>query len=111
MPFWDKAAKAAKDAADRATFEANKLVRVQRKQGTLNDLRAKKQTRMGDLGQMALTLYHNGALTDPSIAALAQEVSDLEAQINAQQMKVDSIKAEQNMPAADVASAPPPAYT
>ncbi len=111
MPFWDKAAKTAKDAADKATFEGNKLVRIQREQGALNDLRAKAQARLGDLGHLALSLYQNGTLMDPSVAALAQDVAGLEAQVNAQQAKIEGIKAEQFGAAQGAAYAPPASYS
>ena len=111
MPFWDRAAKTAKDAADKAAFEGNKLVHIQREQGALNDLRGKAQARLCDLGRLALSLYQNGTLTDPSAAALAQEVADLEAQVNAQQAKIEGIKAEQYGSAPVAAYAPPASYS
>ena len=111
MPFWDKAAKTAKDAAEKATFEGNKLVRIQREQGALNDLRGKAQARLGDLGRLALSLYQNGTLTDPSVAALAQEVADLEAQVNAQQAKIEGIKADQYGSAPGATYVPPASYS
>src|SRR5512142_589544 len=98
MPWWDKAISAGKEAAEKAAFEANKLVRVQNEERALSDLRGKAQSKLADLGQIALSLYRSGTVTDPAFAAAAQEIAALEAQVADQQAKVEAMRAEQYQP-------------
>lgn len=91
MPFW----KSVQEGAQKAAFEAEKLVRIRREEGALADLRGKMSTKTAELGQVALSLYRSGTLSDPSVATLAEEIAGLEAQAQQQQEKIEAVKAEQ----------------
>jgi hypothetical protein len=109
MPWWDKGLKSVKDGAEKVSFEAQKLVRVQREEAVVSDLNSKIQTKTMEIGQLALQLQRSGALADPAVAALAEEISAMEAQVQQQQEKVSAIKAEQWQATEEpVAAAVPP---
>jgi sRNA-binding protein len=109
MPWWDKGLKSVKDGAEKVSFEAQKLVRVQREEAVVTDLNNKIQGKTMDVGRLALQLQRTGALNEPAVAALAQEISAMEAQIQAQQEKIVAIKAEQWQPGEEAAPAATPA--
>ena len=120
MPWWDKAKTAVQGAAEKASFETNKLMRVQTEERALNELRGKGQARLVDLGKAALELYRAGTLTDPAVAGIAQDILLLEQQVGEQQAKVEAVRAEQFQPSVEAAPAAPaapppmssaPAYT
>ncbi len=116
MPWFDKALKSVQGTAEKAAFEADKLVRVRREEGALNEAQAKVQGKLAELGQAALALYRDGALTDPAVAGLAEEIVSLENQVKQQQDKLEAVRNEQYgvatgqaapAPAAPVAAQPP----
>lgn len=95
MAWFEKALKSVQSTAEKAAFEADKLVRVKREEGALADMQRKVQARLADLGQAALALYHAGSLTDPGVAALAQELAGLEEQVQQQKGKLAAVRSEQ----------------
>jgi membrane protease subunit (stomatin/prohibitin family) len=112
MPWFDKALKSVQDTAGKAAFEADKLVRANRETSVLSELQHKAQGKLVDLGQAALALYRSGALTDPTVAGLAAELAELEAQVEQQKGAIEAIRNEQYQPAGQttpVAAAPAPA--
>lgn len=115
MPWFDRALKSVQGTAEKAAFEADKLVRVHREEGALGELQTKAQAKLAELGQAALALYRSGAVSDPGFAALAKEIDDLEAQVKEQQDKVEAVKNEQyqgaGQPAAPVAAQAPAVAT
>lgn len=108
MAWFDKALKSVQSTAEKAAFEADKLVRVKREESALADIQRAMQTRLADLGQAALALYHAGSLADPSVAALAQEIAGLEEQVQQQKEKLEAVRGEQYQPGGQPA-APAPA--
>ena len=111
MAWFDKALKTVQGTAEKAAFEADKLVRVKREESTLADMQRKVQGKLVDLGQAALALYRSGALTDPAVSGLAQELADLEGQVDQQKEKLEAIRLEQyqagGQAAAEVEAAAP----
>ena len=111
MPWFDKALKSVQTTAEKTAFEADKLVRVKREEGALNEAEKRVQAKLIDLGQAALALLRNGVLSHPSLAALVSEISSLEAQVQQQREKLEAIRSEQYQPAGQAAIpvAPEPA--
>lgn len=103
MAWLDKALKSVQSTAEKTAFEADKLVRTKREEGMLSDIQKKVQIKLVDLGQAALELYRSGALADPTVAALAQELAGIEEQVQQQREKVEAIRNEQYSPAGPVA--------
>jgi hypothetical protein len=98
MPWWDKALKSVSDGTQKATFEAEKLVRVHREESALNDIQRGIQTKLTELGQIALQLHRAGAAVDPAMAGLFQEITALEDQAQQQATRLEEAKASQWQP-------------
>ncbi len=96
MAWFDKALKSVQSTAEKAAFEADKLVRVKREEGALANMQRKVQAKLAGLGQAALALYQAGSLADPTVAALAQELADLEAQVQQQKERLETVRNEQH---------------
>ncbi len=113
MPWFDRALKSVQGTAEKAAFEADKMVRVHREESALSEIQNRTNAKLAELGKAALALYRSGALTDPSVGGLAGEIADLEAQVEQQQAKVDSVRNEQyqagGQPPAPVAAQAPAA--
>ncbi len=98
MAWFDKALKSVQDTAGKAAFEADKLVRANREASVLSEMQQKVQGKLVDLGEAALALHKAGALADPTVAALAAELAELQGQIELQKEKVEAIRSEQHQP-------------
>ena len=108
MAWFDKAMKSVQTTAGKTAFEADKLVRTKREEGVLSDAQKRVQAKLAELGQAALALYRSGTLSDPSVAALADEIVSLEAQVQQQREKLEAIHNEQYQPAGQPAAAAEP---
>ena len=103
MAWFDKAMKSVQTTAGKTAFEADKMVRTKREEGALSDAQKRVQAKLAELGQAALALYRSGTLSDPSVTALADEITGLEAQVQQQKEKLEAIRDEQYQPAAAAA--------
>jgi hypothetical protein len=107
MAWWEKGLKSVREQTEKVAFEADKMMRIRREEGTAGEIKAQLQAKLVDLGQAALALYHGGALNDPSIAGVAAEIAAMEIKVQEQGAKIEAIKAEQyQAPAGEPASAP-----
>jgi type IV secretory pathway VirB10-like protein len=111
-----------KSGADKAAFEADRLVRVNQAQSALKNLQREMETEVEALGKQALALYDAGALTQSELLALMPQIEAKRQQIADQEAEVERIRqdkpAEASTPAPDrpaagapapYAAAPPPA--
>jgi biotin carboxyl carrier protein len=57
------------------------------------------QSKVAELGQATLSLYRGGVLSDPTVAALTEEITALEAQVQQQKDKLEAVRNEQYQPA------------
>jgi hypothetical protein len=113
MAWWEKGLKSVREQTEKVAFEADKMMRIRREEGTAGEDKAQLQSKLVDLGQAALALYRNGSLNDPSIAGVATEIATMEVKIQEQEAKIEAIKAEQYQPPAGEPAAavpPPPAF-
>ena len=107
MAWWEKGLKSVREQTEKVAFEADKMMRIRREEGTAGEIKAQLQAKLVDLGQAALALYRGGALDDPSIAGVAAEIAAMEIKVQEQGAKIEAIKAEQyQAPAGEPASAP-----
>lgn len=81
--------------ADRAAFEAERLVRVQREQSKLSNLSAEKRDRLVEIGERVWELFQAQQVTDARLLALCGQVQGLNTQIADQERTVERIKEEQ----------------
>jgi hypothetical protein len=114
-----------KSGADKAAFEADRLVRVNQAQSALRNLQRELETEMEALGKQALALYDAGTLTQSELLALMPQIEAKRQQIADQEAEVERIRqekpAEAGAPAPDrpapgapapyAAATPPPPPT
>lgn len=107
MPgFFDKI----KSGVDKAAFEAERLQRVNQAQGALSKLKGELTTQVSAIGARVVDLYDGGALTQPELLELCQQVDVLRQQVAEQQEEVERIrqeKAPETVAAAPVPTAAP----
>jgi hypothetical protein len=114
MGFLDSLSKTLTAGVDRAKFEADKFQRTSRINGEISNIKSQIDTNVRQLGERALELYQQGAITAPEIASLAQIIAQLrdqqtqkEAELNeVQNETIEAWQASQPQP-----SATPPAQS
>jgi hypothetical protein len=91
MPsFLDKV----KTGAERATFEADRLRRLNQAKSALRALEGDLEQQVGALGQQVLALYSAGRLTQPELVASCASIDTLRQKIEAQAAEVERIQQE-----------------
>lgn len=100
--------------AGKLAFEADKLVRIKREEGALNDVQGQITAQCTELGKAVLGLFRSGAVSHPQIAAFAEQVAQLEARAAQIQQNIAAIRAEEyveaSVPEGYAAPAAAPAY-
>ena len=84
-----------KGQAERVAFEADKRVRINREESDIKNARKEIEARHLELAQAALALHNAGALDEPRIASLAQQIAALEVTILEHEQLIATIRAEQ----------------
>lgn len=107
-----------KSGADKAAFEADRLVRVNQAQSALRSIQRELEAEVTALGEQALALYDAGTLTQPELLAHATKIDDVRQRIADQEAEVERIRQEkpqeaapaheEEVPAAAAAPEPPP---
>jgi RNA polymerase subunit RPABC4/transcription elongation factor Spt4 len=97
-----------KSGADKAAFEADRLRRQTQAQSALSKLKNDVNTQTAALGQKALALYDAGALAQPELLAVCQQMDALRQRIAVQEAEVERIRQEKPMDAPAPAEAPAP---
>jgi len=92
--------------AEKMAFEAEKMVRIKKEEAAMDEVRKQLQSKQLGLGEVALGLFRSGALADPQVAALAEEIAGLEAKIAEHEARIAAIRAEQPKGAEDEAGQP-----
>ena len=94
--------------ADKAAFEADKLIRIRREQAVIDQLRRDIKTQLDMLGQTALTVYRRGEVNHPELVAIGQQLDALDEQIRQRERAIEQIRAEQLAAASAQPSQPCP---
>jgi hypothetical protein len=106
MPgFFDKI----KSGAESARFEAEKALRLQQAQSALSKLERDLEMQQAAIGKEVVALYDAGALSQPELATLCQQLDSLRQQITQQQAQVEHIRLEKAPVEGATAPAPAPA--
>ena len=97
---------------DRASFEADKLMRYNRVRGEAVRVQTQSQEQVHELGERALALYAAGTLHNSELTDLAREITDLRERARQKEAEAAAIQGEvwiePPMPPA-MPGAPPPA--
>jgi len=80
--------------ADQAALEADKLIRIRREQGAIDQLRRDIKMQLDALGQAALTAYHAGQIAHPQLMSICRQVDALNEQIGQREVRIEQIRAE-----------------
>ncbi len=103
--FLESAKNLVNSTVSRTSWEAQKQLRIHSKQKEMDKLVEQRQQLMEELGQVAMTLYQQGALTDAQLSRLCASVLELDHDLRTREQQFQDIKAE-NYPADQFAPAP-----
>ena len=95
-----------KSGADKAAFEADRLVRINQAQSALKAMQRELEAEVAALGQQALALYDAGTLTQSELLALGPKIDDVRQRIAAQEAEVERIRQEKPPEAAPAQERP-----
>lgn len=80
--------------ADEVALEADKALRVQRKQSEVNQLQKQIQQKLHDLGSAAYALHQDGQTLAPPLAQICQNIDSLFAAVRVSQDEIETIRRE-----------------
>jgi DNA repair exonuclease SbcCD ATPase subunit len=107
--FLDSAKNFIGSTVSRTSWEAQKQLRVHAKQKEIEQLVQQRQQIMDELGQVAMTLYQQEALTDTQLSRLCASVLELDHDLRTREQQFQDLKAE-GYPADQFAPAPTTNY-
>ena len=79
---------------DQAALEADKLIRIRREQGGIDQLRRDIKAQLDALSQAALTAYRAGEIAHPQLVSICQQIDALNEQIGQREARIKQIHAE-----------------
>ncbi|HTI13266.1 MAG TPA: zinc ribbon domain-containing protein [Dictyobacter sp.] len=110
--FFESAKNFVNSAVSRTSWEAQKQMRVRGKQGEIDTLVEQRRKLVDELGQTAMNLYQQGALTDSHLSRLCASIFELDHDLRnretqLQQVKGETYPADQFAPGPTMNYAPP----
>jgi hypothetical protein len=100
-----------KSSADKAAFEADRLVRVNQAQAAVRSAQRDLEGETLALGRETLALYDAGALNQPELQALCEKIDGQRQQLATLEAAVERIRQEKAPDASQAAVAEPPVET
>jgi hypothetical protein len=97
-------------AVSRTSWEAQKQLRIRSKQSELDKLWEQRQQLLSELGNIAMNLYQQGALTDAQLSRLCASMQELDHDARNREAQLQEVKNEA-YPADQFAPAPTGDYT
>ncbi len=92
--FLESAKNFVNSAVSRTGWEAQKQLRVRNKQSEVDKLLEQRQKLLGDLSQVAMTLYRQGTLSDPQLSRVCAGIFELDHDLRARETQLQEIKDE-----------------
>jgi len=86
--------RSARQQAEKLSFEADKLVRMKREEGAIEETKKELRIKFTELGEIAYRLSSEGALDHPDLAAWAATVSAVEARLDEAEQRLEAIRNE-----------------
>ena len=90
--------KSVRQQADRATLEADKLIRIRREQAAVSQLQRDIRVQLDALATATLAAHRAGNLEQPALTTICLKIEAMEAQIRQHEGRVEAIRAEQLAP-------------
>ncbi len=111
--FLESAKNLVNTAVSRTGWEAQKQLRVHGKQSEIDKLLEQRHQLMDELGQVAMSLYQQGALSDSQLSRLCASIFELDHDLKGRETQLQDIKnepypADQFTPSPTMNYAPPP---
>ena len=78
----------------RMGWEADKMRRINAKQGEVNSLKQEREQVIGDLSNTVLLMYRQGRLADPQLQTFCERILDLEGQMTTRTAELEQIRSE-----------------
>jgi len=91
--------------ADELALEADKKIRINRKQGEINQLRKRIQQQIATLGKTAYRLHQEGLILAPELEELCKVIDGLHGSIAALETEIKAIEQETLPPSTPASSA------
>ncbi|HXL38874.1 MAG TPA: zinc ribbon domain-containing protein [Ktedonobacteraceae bacterium] len=92
--FLESAKSMVNAAVSRTSWEAQKQMRVRSKQTEIDKLLEQRQHLLDELGQIAMTLYQQGKLTDQQLSRLCASIQELDHDVQNRETQLQEIKSE-----------------
>jgi hypothetical protein len=78
----------------RVSWEADKLRRTNGKQGEINKLKEERDQVIVDFSNTVLTMYRQGALTDPQLRQYCERILEIEREMTTKSAELEQIRDE-----------------
>jgi hypothetical protein len=92
--FLESAKNFVNSAVSRTGWEAQKQLRVRNKQSEIDKLLQQRQQLLGELSQVAMTLYRQGTLSDPQLSRVCASIYELDHDLKTRETQLQEIKNE-----------------
>ena len=92
--FMESAKNLFNTAVSRTSWETQKQFRLRSKQTEIDTLMEQRRQLMDELGQVAMNLYQQGALTDSQLSRLCASIFELDHDAKARETQLQEIKDE-----------------
>jgi Tfp pilus assembly protein PilW len=92
--FLESAKNFVNSAVSRTGWEAQKQLRLRNKQSEVDKLLEQRQQLLGDLSQVAMTLYRQGTLSDPQLSRVCASIFELDHDLRTRETQLQEIKDE-----------------
>ena len=97
-----------KSGADKAAFEADRLLRLNQAQGAVKAAQRDLEAKVAELGRQALALYDAGNLDHPELQDICRQIEAQREEIAAREAEVERIREEKPPEAGGPPSEQPP---
>ena len=100
-------------AVSRTSWEAQKQMRVRGKQSEIDKLMDQRRQLLDELGQVAMTQFQKGTLTDPQLSRICAGIMELDHDVKNRETQLQEVKKESYVPEqpAPVTDYTPPPFT
>ena len=109
--FVESAKNFVSSAVSRTSWEAQKQLRVRGKQNEIDKLMDQRRQLLDELGQIAMTQFQQGNLSDPQLSRVCAGIMELDHDVKNREMQLQDIKKDTYTPEQPVADYNPPPFT